>query len=191
MEDLIAVAERTGRVLGLPRERGGSGYPGPFTALGAFAAIRGCVGDPTGVRVAVLGTGSVGAGLVRLLLEAGAEVYAADLDEEKARATGAVVVGPNEIYDVPADVFSPNARGPALTRETAPRLTSAFVAGAANGQLEDPAVGAFLIGRGIRYVPEEIAGSGWILSLAAELEPGGWTEEGAREKVLTIEGLAC
>ena len=96
-----------------------------------------------------------------------------------------------DLFDVPCDVFSPNARGAAITRDTAPRLNCAFVAGAANGQLEDPTAGAFLIGRGMHYVSEEIAGSGWILNLAAELEPGGWTEAGAKARVMTIEGLAC
>jgi leucine dehydrogenase len=190
-EDMLAIRKGFECVLGLPVECGGSGFPSPFTALGAFAAIRGCVGDVSGVRVAVLGTGFVGSHLVTLLAEAGAEVYAADLDRAKAVATGAIVVEPDELFDVPCDVFSPNARGPAITRETAPRLNCAFVAGAANGQLESPSAGAFLIGRGIRYVPEEIAGSGWILSLAAELDPGGFSEEGARARVMTIEGLAC
>jgi len=190
-EDMLAIEEVFGRVLGLPVEHGGSGFPGPFTALGAYAAIRGCVGDVAGCRVAVLGTGIVGAHLVGLLLVGGAEVYAADLDPSRAAATGAIVVTPDDLYDVPCDVFSPNARGAAITRATAPRLTAAIVAGAANGQLEDPTVGAFLIGRGIQYVPEEIAGSGWILSLAAELLPGGWSEEGAGALVMRIEELAC
>jgi len=190
-DDMTAIRDGFERVLGLPVEHGGSGFPSPFTALGAFAAIRGCVGDVNGCRIAVLGTGFVGAHLVTLLTDAGAEVYAADLDHAKAEATGAAVVDPDDLFDVPCDVFSPNARGPAITRGTAPRLNCAFVAGAANGQLGDSSAGAFLIGRGIRYVPEEIAGSGWILALAAELEPGGFSEAGAKALIMRIEGLAC
>ncbi|MEN8151146.1 MAG: hypothetical protein ABFS86_15120 [Planctomycetota bacterium] len=190
-EDMLEVATVFDRVLGLPTERGGSGFPSPWTALGVLAAIRGCVGDLPGCRISVLGTGFVGAHLVKLLLDEGAEVYAADLDAEKVEAAGALVVTPDEIWDVPCDVFSPNARGPVFTMATAPRLNCSFVAGGANGPLESPEIGAFLIGRGIRYVPEEIAGSGWILNLAAELGEGGWSEGAAREHVMRIEGLVC
>jgi leucine dehydrogenase len=128
-----------------------------------------------------------------LLAEAGADLVVADLDagraEEVAGATGAEIVSPERILEAGSDVLSPNARGVVLTKQSVPRLRCRVVAGSANGQLGSPGVGGLLESRGIRHVPEEIAGSGWILSLATELDPGGWTEEAARRRVTTIEGL--
>ncbi len=40
--DLVVMSERTDHVTGLPPERGGSGDPSPFTALGVEAAMRAC-----------------------------------------------------------------------------------------------------------------------------------------------------
>lgn len=190
-ERMRAVVGGPARVLGRPIDRGGSGFPSPWTALGVFAAIRACVGDPSGARIAVQGAGFVGSHLVGLLIDAGADVVVADLDPSKAAAVGASVVAPEEILDAECDVFSPNARDAALTVADVDRLRCRFVAGCANGQISDDAAAARLAARGIRHVPEEIAGSGWILNLAAELEPGGWTEERATGKVMTIEALAC
>ncbi len=40
--DLVAIRERTEHVAGLPADRGGSGDPSPFTAIGVEAAMRAC-----------------------------------------------------------------------------------------------------------------------------------------------------
>ncbi|MHC4471867.1 MAG: Rossmann-fold NAD(P)-binding domain-containing protein [Planctomycetota bacterium] len=187
-EEFRIFAGETDRAIGIV-----SGDPSPFTALGAFAAIRGAVGGPDGVRVAIQGVGRVGGRLAGLLAEAGADLVVADLDpdqaEEIAAGTGAEVVDPERILDVDCDVFSPNARGAALTTESVPRLRCRFVVGAANGQIGDAKAPAYLALHRIRHVPEEIAGSGWILNLATELDPGGWTEESARARVMEIERL--
>jgi leucine dehydrogenase len=188
---MLALVGGSAQVLGLPTEHGGSGFPSPWTALGVFAAIRGCVGEIANTRVAVQGAGFVGARLVELLTDAGAEVVVADLDSAKAAATGARTVPPSGILDVDCDVFSPNARDAALSTADVDRLRCRFVAGSANGQVADEAAARRLVERGIRHVPEEIAGSGWILNLAAELEPGGWSEAAATAKVTEIERLAC
>ena len=68
---------RTNHVVGLPPERGGVGDPSPFTAAGVEAAMRACVGkrfgaeDFEGRSVAIVGAGSVGEGLARMLSRAG------------------------------------------------------------------------------------------------------------------------
>jgi leucine dehydrogenase len=188
LDDFRIFAGETDRAIGIV-----SGDPSPFTALGGFAAMRGAVGDLAGVRVAIQGVGRVGSRLAHLLAEAGADLVVADLDADRAAEvaaeTGAEVVDPARILDVECDVFSPNARGAVLTTETVPRLRCRFVVGAANGQLGDAKAPAWLALHRIRHVPEEIAGSGWILSLATELAPAGWTEEAARTRVLEIESF--
>jgi leucine dehydrogenase len=169
------------------------GDPSPMTALGALAAIRGAAGGLAGLRVAVLGAGRVGGRLADLLAAAGACPIVADLDPARARSvadrTGGTVVAPSRLAALRCDVFSPNARGVAVTAEGAARLGARIVAGAANGPL-GPGAAAALAARGIRVVPEEIAGSGWLLALAEELSPAGYDPDRARRRVQTIEEYA-
>src|SRR5205823_7347579 len=87
--DLAVIAERTSHVTGLPPERGGSGDPSPFTALGVEAAMRACArerfgsADLAGRRIVIAGLGHVGAELARRLVRAGAEVVASDIYPHK------------------------------------------------------------------------------------------------------------
>ena len=88
------IGERTAHVFCRSAANGGSGDPSIHTALGVFHGIRATLAhafgtdDPAGRTVLVQGTGSVGAKLARLLLDAGAIVLVSDVDEERARATG-------------------------------------------------------------------------------------------------------
>ena len=78
------------------------GDPSPWTALGVFEGLKAAVtfrlgrNDLDGVRVAVQGLGSVGTGLCRLLHDAGAQLWVADLDPARVVAAqasfGAVAV---------------------------------------------------------------------------------------------------
>ena len=66
-EQMGEIHERTRFVVGLPRELGGCGDPGPFTARGVYMAIVAALGGSvTGARVAVQGVGSVGAQRVKI-----------------------------------------------------------------------------------------------------------------------------
>src|SRR4051812_14201812 len=68
-DDLVVVAEGTPHVSALPRDRGGSGDPSPWTALGVQVSIEvACerafgTADLAGRRIAVMGLGHVGADL--------------------------------------------------------------------------------------------------------------------------------
>ncbi len=193
--ELEILLETTDHVAGLPVGQGGSGDPGPWTARGALSAIRACLEDLAGVSVAVLGAGRVGGLLAGELASAGAKVFVADTDREKARsvakAVDATMVSPEEMLTLSCDVLSPNARGPVFTDETIPRLHCRFIAGAANGQLEQLRHAQMIADRGILMVPEEVAGAGWLLNLATELVPGGYQEEYARVRVARIEDSAA
>ncbi len=89
MADMTAIAQATPHVTGLPVERGGSGDPSPWTALGVEAAIRvACAhafgtASMAGRRISVVGLGHVGGDLARALRAAGAELVVSDLDERK------------------------------------------------------------------------------------------------------------
>ena len=61
-EEMAVISEKTSHVIGLSRELGGCGSPGPFTALGVCAAMRAALEQQgrslRGARVAVQGVGS-------------------------------------------------------------------------------------------------------------------------------------
>ena len=148
-----------------------------LAALGVFESIRAVAGvldrELSGLHVAVQGLGQVGYRLARQLAAAGARLTVADLDEgrvERARVElGAAVVAPGSIYDVEADVFSPNAAGGVLNDATLPRLRCRAVIGGANDQLEQARHGDELHARGVVYAPDYVVNAGGLLSLLFEI----------------------
>jgi leucine dehydrogenase len=149
-----------------------------LAALGVFESIRAAAAvlerPIEGLRVAVQGLGNVGFQLARRLAAAGARLVVADVDTARAeRAAGelrAEPVDPAGIYDVEADVFSPNAAGGVLSAKTIPRLRCRAVVGGANEQLAEPADGDALHSRGILYGPDYVVNAGGLLSLVYDTE---------------------
>lgn len=144
-----------------------------YTALGGFQGVRAVANylrgtdDLRGLRVAVQGVGQTGADLVSQLVEAGAEVIAADINE---RALAEVsdqfdinTVAPEAIHAQDVDVFAPCAMGAVLNDKTIPELNCAGIAGLANNQLERPEHGRQLLDRGIAYAPDFIVNAGGML----------------------------
>lgn len=193
--DMVALSERTGYVTGLPPERGGSGDPSPFTALGVEAAMRACVrerlgrSELAGLRIAIVGLGHVGEQLARRLVAAGAEVLAADIAAEKrtrAERLGAEWVDPARAMLTDCDVLAPCALGGAITAANAGRLRCAVVCGAANNQLADDALADVLAARRILYAPDYVASAGGLMHVCMEVR--GYGEAEATELVLGVEG---
>jgi leucine dehydrogenase len=163
-----------------------------LTAIGVLASIRAVARllekDLAGLRVAVQGLGQVGYRLAKLLSEGGARLTVADVDAGRVQRAveqlGASSAAPEAIYDVEADVFSPNAGGGVVNGETVGRLRCRAVVGAANEQLLDPHHGDALEHRGIVYAPDYIVNAGGLLSLLFEL--GETDEAGVTERVRGI-----
>ncbi len=178
--DMVAVARQTAHVSGLPVEGEGNagGDPGPFTAMGIYhgikAAVRHKLGKDSvdGVHVAVQGTGSVGAGVARLLAKDGAKLTLADIHADRAselaRELGGEAVSADAIMSTSCDVFSPNALGAILDEEGIARLDTPIVAGGANNQLARAEHGEVLATRGILYAPDYVINAGGIISVALE-----------------------
>ncbi|MEA1619233.1 Glu/Leu/Phe/Val dehydrogenase dimerization domain-containing protein [Erythrobacter sp. T5W1-R] len=178
--DMVAVAQRTAHVSGLPVAGEGSagGDPGPFTAYGIFLGIKAAVAHKlgkdslAGVHVAVQGTGSVGGGVARLLAKDGATLTLADIHADRAAALaqelGGDAVASDSIMGVACDVFSPNALGAILDDDGIARLDCAIVAGGANNQLARPHHGEALAARGVLYAPDYVINAGGIISVATE-----------------------
>jgi glutamate dehydrogenase/leucine dehydrogenase len=101
-----------------------------------------------------------------------------------AATFNAQVVGLDEIYDVPCDVFSPNALGGSLNEQTIARLKCSVVCGGANNQLATPEDGKRLADRGIVYAPDFIVNSGGVINIAEEER--GYNADRARARGETV-----
>jgi leucine dehydrogenase len=171
------ISRETPWVTGVDPGVGGSGDPSPLTAIGVYEGMRAACthryGSPelAGKKVVVQGCGHVGAPLVRLLLEAGAEVEVGDLHPERTEpvdALGARAVPLEGILARPCDIVAPCALGAAINRQTIPELRCDIVCGAANNQLEDLECGELLRERGILYAPDYVVNAGGIINIAEE-----------------------
>lgn len=168
--EMDVIAEEFEHV-GATTAQGGSSAPP--TAFGVFQALRATAqhlfGTPdlAGRTVAVQGAGGVGAALAPLLIDAGAKVLIADVDEMAlaavCRRTGACAVPAGDIMTVAADILAPCALGGVLDAHTIPQLRVRGVCGAANNQLAAPEDGDRLMEREIAYVPDAVASAGGII----------------------------
>ena len=187
--DLEFIAMETEYVLGLPLSLGGGGDTSVLTGLGIFQGMKACAkavwgaDSLEGKTVAMQGFGKVARYTAEHLLAQGASLVATDINEaalEKARSMGATIVGPEDIYDVDCDIFSPCALGGVLNSRTIPRLKCSIVAGGANNQLERDEDGTALQRRGILYAPDYIINAGGVINVSCEMD-GGYSPERARE----------
>jgi leucine dehydrogenase len=178
-EEMAVFAERTRHVVGLPQRLGGCGDPGVWTARGVVLAMEAGLADSgcklAGLRVSVQGAGSVGAELIRLLLERGARVSAADPAPGALDALPGDVrrVDPERILEIEADVFAPCGPPRVIDRDAAQRMAVGMVCGAANNPLADSSTGKLLAERGILFVPDFLANAGGLIFLAVAREGGG------------------
>lgn len=172
--DLQRVAKHSAHVSGIAETEHG-GDPSPNTARGVFLAIKVALkhrlgsDDLRGARVAIQGLGHVGFALASMLTEAGAEVCAADVNEENmARAERELNVrrlSTSDILCADVDVFSPCALGGIINSESIPTLRAGIVAGAANNQLHQASDAALLSDRGILYCPDFLINAGGIIDV--------------------------
>ena len=189
-EDMEYVALETKYVVGLPLSKGGSGETSLMTGLGVYLGMKACANEKwgnnslKGKTVAIQGFGHVATNLSSHLIEEGAQLVVTDIYQdamERAEALGASIVGPDEIYDVECDIFSPNALGGVLNDETIPRLKCGIVAGGANNQIREPRNAEALVGRGILYAPDYIINAGGIINVSCEVG-AAYSQDRAREK---------
>ena len=192
--DMFLMARRSAFVAGADKATGG-GNPAPFTALGVFlglkAAVEARLGAATlnGLRVGVEGLGQVGFLLARMLREAGAEVVASELNparlQQAVTELGVIAADSDALLESGLDVFAPcsvgGAMGGAISAKRINRLRAPVIAGAANNQLENPALGDLLARRRQLYAPDYVINAAGVISIAGEYL-GCWSPEwiGAR-----------
>lgn len=145
------------------------------TYMGMKAAAKKAFGSDSlqGKKIGVQGVGQVGKYLIEYLIKEGAEVLVTDIFEDKlkqvAKATGAVAVDPNLIYDLEMDIYAPCALGATVNDDTIDRLKCRVIAGAANNQLKDEEKhGKILMEKGIIYAPDFLINAGGVINVGAE-----------------------
>ena len=196
--DMIEISKQTKFVAGLPVEGGAvGGDPGPHTSLGVFLGIKAAVrralakDSLAGLHIALQGAGSVAGGVARQAAAEGAKLSIADVDrtraENLAAETGGVVVTPDDILFLEADVVSPCALGAILTEQSIVRLNAPIVAGGANNQLATAEDGRRLQARGILYAPDYVINAGGIINVSTEFLGDGGPDL-VRSRVEAIPG---
>jgi glutamate dehydrogenase/leucine dehydrogenase len=193
--DMAEIARETEYVWGANEAFGGTGDSSPLTAQGTVAGICAALehvfgsAELHGRTAAVQGLGGVGSRIAELLVSGGANVVAADPDADRAGPLadrlGLQLVDPDAIYDQPCDVFSPNARGGVINRDTIPRLRCRIVAGGANNQLGSAEDGARLHERSILYAPDYVINSAGAYVIAGRGELG-YSDEHLRQAAASI-----
>ncbi len=159
------------------------GDPSPITAMGVYECMKVAVkrelgkDDFKGLRISMQGLGAVGADLAKYAHENGAHIIACDMVDtpfENLRAQGVEVeqVALDDIYDVKADIFAPNAIGGTLSDDTIHRLKESgvkIVCGAANNQQQDQmgnSQSKLMKRLGILYCPDYIVNAGGVIWVA-------------------------
>lgn len=200
-QDMVALSKETKYVAGLPAENGQvGGDPGPYTARGVYSGVKAAakyrlgIDNMEGVHVTIQGVGSVGGGLAELLAADGAKLTIADVNQDRldevAQRLGAQICGLDEIMNVKADIFSPNALGGVLNADTIASLQVSAVAGGANNQFASEADAQSLFDRGILYAPDYVINSGGIINVGMEIL-GNKTVEQVYEKIDNIPLRLC
>jgi len=153
------------------------------------------------VSVAIQGVGQMGGRLADALAAAGARLVVTDLNAETAKAvalrTGARLVAPGAIFEVPTDVFAPCALGSAINSRTLPLLKAPIVAGGANNQIANDVIRDAMHERGLIYAPDMVINGGRIIASAAEIRAvanGGaydhaWIEAKLGALMVTLESI--
>ncbi|MAG12918.1 hypothetical protein CL630_03875 [bacterium] len=206
-KDMNYLFQRTRWVSGKSKEAGGSGNPGPVTALGVFEGLQACLKykydtlNMRGKRFAISGLGNVGHSLAIFIAEAGGNLLLADIDktalsrtiEEVKKTPGCFEVDPfevdpAEIHKIKVSAYCPCANGAVINDDTIAELNCDIVAGSANNQLATQEHGDILYERGITYAPDFIINAGGLINAASELNRERYNEQAALMHVRRISG---
>ena len=195
-DHLRVIREETPFVLGIESTQS-SGNPCPCTAWGVLRGIQATMEELTGSTslkgkvIALQGAGFVGTHLAELLFWEGADLFVTDICPEKVericKKFDATAVEPENIFDVPCDIFSPCAMGAILNKRTIPRLQCKAVAGSSNNQLEvEEEDGTLLKERGILYAPDIVINTGGFINVQMEVGIDSYKPTLARDSINKI-----
>ncbi len=188
VKDMEWVRMETKYVTGIPVSLGGSGDPSPVTGYGVYVGMKACANECwgndslKGKKIVVQGAGKVASALTQHIFDEGANIFITDIDQERIKAITekmkVTVIKPEEVFDIEADIFSPNALGAIINDKTIDKLKVKIIAGGANNQMEVEEIhGKKLQEKGIIYAPDYVINAGGLINVAHELE--GYSRERA------------
>lgn len=178
--DMKLMSEASPYVSALSPEDGGLGCSAILTGYGVYlgmkaaAQVRFGSDSLEGKTIAIQGTGKVATHMMGYLAEEGCRVivtdaYAPALEAFVARFPTVETVSPDAIWQVDADILSPNAIGGSITPSVANSTKAKVIAGGANNPLSSPDVATLLQANGIAFAPDFAINSGGVITLSAEL----------------------
>lgn len=193
-QDMEYIFMETPWVTGIPKDFGGSGDPSPYTAHGVLMGIKAAAQEKLktdrlkGMRIAVQGLGNVGSNLVKYLMEEGAQITVADIDQERVQKHvqkyNVQSTSPDQILFTECDILAPCALGAVINDQTITKLKCKAIAGGANNQLAEPRHGNQLQELGILYAPDYVVNAGGLMNVFVELE--GYSPDRAFDKTRKV-----
>lgn len=202
MDDFVHATKETNFINGIPEAYGGGGDSSIPTSHGVVYSLEATneflFGTSTlaGKTYAIQGLGKVGYKVALKLLDAGAYIYVADIDnqaitsiqrEAENRKGDVEVVPNNAILETDADILIPCAMGGVMNEQSIKKLKVKAVVGSANNQLDSAEDGKRLHETGIIYAPDYIVNMGGLIQVADELY--GPNEERVLLKVKAIKEI--
>lgn len=193
-QDIAFVAQETQRALGLHTDTPSVTAYGVYRGL--KAAARTVLGGESlrGVRVAVLGVGSLGAALCGHLHREGARLTVADARPGRAQTLaeelgeGVRAVPADDLLDTPCDVLSPCGFGHSIRYADVERLQCRLIAPGEHHPLSRRGEQA-VKEAGIAYVPDYAINAAGLISVATGVSPEAAAEQ-VYQRVLSICALA-
>ncbi len=194
VQDMEHIYMETPWVTGIPKDFGGSGDPSPYTAHGVLMGIKASAKEKfgtdslKGMRVAVQGLGNVGSNLVKYLIEEGAKVIVADIDQARVKQMhdqyGCMTQTADEILFADCDILAPCALGAIVNDQSILKIKAKVIAGGANNQLAEARHGDQLKELGILYAPDYVINAGGLMNVFVELE--GYSPDRAFDKTRKV-----
>lgn len=188
-DELAAILPYTSFLLGLPKDKGGSGDPSWQTrdsvlysleALLEFLNLDFQEDDYSKIRFFIQGVGAVGYKILDFLAGRRAKITISDIDSRKIRYAkrqfpAIEIVPPGKEFEKEYDIFIPAAVGGIINPAAIPQFKFKGICGPANNQCFFHRECELLLkDKGIVYVPDFVANNGGIIGVVSELMPGGW-----------------
>ncbi|WP_025273022.1 Glu/Leu/Phe/Val dehydrogenase dimerization domain-containing protein [Haloglycomyces albus] len=180
VQDMDIVARESEYVTGRSPDSGGAGDSSILTALGVFTSMRAAArhrfgtDDLYGKQVGVAGVGKVGKHLIGHLSEAGADIYATDVNPAAHKWVKDNVPHVNWVHDNEMlmnqglHIYAPCALGGVINAQSVSNLKADIVCGAANNQLDDLGIAHNLREAGVLYCPDYLVNAGGVIQVADE-----------------------
>ena len=172
-EDLIECSKVSKYVYGINVETCEPTARGLFYAMKSAYNFINNSNDLKNVHVAISGVGKVGGKLAKLLSKANVKVTAASINMELIKKLRNLInineVNPDDLFKTKCDIISPCALGGVINNSNKNQLQCKAIIGAANNQLEDSSIGAWLRKKNIVYSPDYLVNSGGVIAIASEI----------------------